>query len=80
MKVDVITVSDVAFRPWRWWSNWVDIAVFDFDYCPWLIQMRVGRNNVKRFRSVRLTGFWYRQATIREVGSLVQMKKEQANV
>lgn len=29
MKVAVLTVDDVKIRRWHWWSNWIDVAVFD---------------------------------------------------
>ena len=62
MKVDVITVDDEAVKiaKWRWWSNWIDIAISDYDSRPWLIQMSVSRANAKRFKAVSITGFRYK--------------------
>jgi hypothetical protein len=77
MKVDVITVADVEIGRWRWHSNWIDIAVFDYRCQPWLLQMRISRTNAKSFRAVSMVGFAYRQATTTDVGSLQQMKKDQ---
>lgn len=73
MKVDIITVDDVIIPNWRWYSMWIDIAVFDFESRPWLIQMRVSRTNAKSFRAVSITGLFYKQTTTREVGDLTQM-------
>jgi hypothetical protein len=75
MKVDVITVDQATFKRWKWWSNWVDVAVFDYNCAPYLLQMRVSRLNKKDFNAMRITGsFVYRQATCREIGDLVQMR------
>lgn len=76
MKVDVITVADATFKSrWRWWSNWIDVALFNHESLPWLVQMRVSRTNCKEFRSVCITGhcFSFRYATVNEIGDLTQM-------
>jgi len=74
MKVDVLTVADVNFKWWQWWSNWIDVAVFDCGSTPFILQMRVSRTNEKMFNAKRVTGkYWYRQSTCREIGDLVQM-------
>lgn len=49
MKVAVLTVADVQIGRWRWWSDWIDIAVFDFGYTGYLLQMKISRTNAKRF-------------------------------
>ena len=66
MKIDVLTVpgfvrtacNDVEIKKWRWWSNWVDVAVFDHDRNyrseGYLLQMKVSRRNGKRFKCVPL--------------------------
>lgn len=76
MKVDVLQVREVTFGKFGWWSNWVDIAVYDYDYRPWLIQMSISRTNKKKFRSVCITGIVYKQSTISTVGDLTKMKSE----
>lgn len=74
MKVDVLTIDDVTFKWWQWWSNWVDVAVFDYFSTPFLLQMRVSRTNEKMFNAKRITGkYIYRQSTCLEIGDLVQM-------
>ena len=73
MKVDVITVADVNIKRWRWFSDWVDIAVFDYNCRPWLVQMRVSRTNRKSFRAVSITGIFYKQTSAREIGDLTPM-------
>ncbi|MDD3814410.1 MAG: hypothetical protein PHZ02_07165 [Desulfocapsaceae bacterium] len=75
MKVDVLTVDDVVFKKWRWWSNWIDIAVFDYTSEPFLIQMRISRTNSKKFKAVNITGMFYRQTTTTIVGDLTQMSR-----
>jgi len=73
-KVNVITDIDVEFGKYSWWSKWVDIAVYDYNSVPWLIQMKVSRSNKKKFRSVSMTGIFYKQSTSIAVGDLTQMK------
>jgi len=74
MKVDVLTVNDVVIPKWRWWSNWIDIAIFDYECRPWLIQMRVSRTNAKRFKAISITGGRYKQTQLLCVGDLTQMR------
>lgn len=79
MKVDVIQAKDITFKRFCWWSDWIDVAVYDFYSQPWLIQMKVNRFNAKKFKSVCLVGFKYRQTTSAVVGDLKQMSKEKGN-
>ena len=74
MKVDVITVEDAKIGRWRWFSNWIDVAVFDYECRPWLVQMRVSRTNAKSFRAVSITGRQYKQTSSLVIGNLTQMK------
>ena len=77
MKVDVLQVSEAKFRTrFSWWSLWIDIAVFDYECEPHLIQMKVSRTNSKKFKTMSTTGFLYRQAKVSEVGNLTQMNKQ----
>lgn len=76
MKVDVLTVADVTIKKWRWWSDWVDVAVFDYSSRPYLLQMKISRTNAKKFRPVCMTGYWYRQSTTGAIGNLTQMNSE----
>ena len=72
-QVSVLTIEDVEIKRWRWYSNWIDIAVFDYQSRPWLVQMRVSRMNGKQFRSISITGIWYKQTTAAQIGDLVQL-------
>lgn len=76
MKVDVIQVEQAIFKSrCRWWSNWIDIAVFDYVDTSYLIQMKVNRCNGKRFKTVKTTGlFSVATARTSEVGDLVPMR------
>ena len=76
MKVDVLTVADVEFGRLQWWSNWIDVAVFDYNCRPFLLQMRINRINGKQFKAICITGPWYKQATACAIGDLTQMTKE----
>lgn len=76
MKVDVIQASDATFRRWQWWSDWIDIAVINYEYRPYLVQMRVSRTNAKQFTTSCITGLLYRQATCGDIGDLTSMNKE----
>ena len=75
MKVDVLQLDDVQIKRLRWWSNWIDIAAYDYECRPWLVQMRVSRTNAKRFRSVCITGRFYKQVRMNEIGDLTQMER-----
>ena len=75
-KVDIITCDEAKFGKFSWWSNWIDIAVYDYDSRPWLIQMKVNRDNKKKFRSVAIAGLSYKQVSTIKVGDLTQMKGE----
>lgn len=77
MKVNVLQVQDATFRRFRRWSMWVDVAVYDYECTPYLLQMQVNRSNKKRFRSVRITGsIIYRQANSQVIGDLTAMSRE----
>ena len=77
MKVNVLQVSQVEFKKFSWWSNWVDIAVFDFGDHPYLLQMRISRTNGKQFNAIQMTGKpSYRCTTCKEIGDLMPMSVE----
>ena len=78
MKVAVLTVNDIKISRWRWWSNWIDIAVFDFAGAGHLLQMRISRTNAKQFRCRKFAspfsmGVPYASAS--QAGDLVHMSK-----
>lgn len=76
MKVEVLTVDQVRIKPWRWWSDWIDVCVFSYVGVGYLLQMRVSRTNAKQFttRGMRaLIGFTY--ATPSDAGDLIQMPR-----
>ncbi len=75
MKIDVIQAKDAKFKRFSYWSDWIDIAVFQYDYTPFLLQMRVNRFNKKKFKSIRISGLVYRQFTPSDIGDLTQMGK-----
>lgn len=79
MKIDVLTVNDVEIKKWRWWSNWVDVAVFDHEFYQsrgYLLQMKVSRFNKKRFKCVPFKRSLIHPAhpSISEVGHLTQTR------
>ena len=74
MKVEVLTVKDVEIKKWHWWSNWIDIAVFQHGYSGYLLQMRIGRSNVKKFRVARMAGM-DAECCMHDAGDLTHMKK-----
>lgn len=76
MKVDVVTVNDVVIGKFRWWSNWIDVCVFNFGGYGYLLQMSVSRRNAKRFRASSFRGY-VAHADCGQVGDLVQMRREQ---
>ena len=73
MKVDVIQVEQVRFRSrWCWWSNWVDVAVYDYARC-YLLQMSISRTNKKKFRSVDIPKWDVKSS---QIGDLTPMSKQ----
>ena len=72
MKVNVINVDGATFHPYRWWSNWIDVVVFDSGYRPYLLQMRVSRTNQKKFKAIRMCDA---DPSVREVGDLAPMAR-----
>ena len=76
-KVNVLTVDDVAFKKWHWWSCWIDIAVFDISPISghtkcYLLQMRISRSNAKQFKTRAMPNYCKSQW----VGDLTQMSGE----
>jgi len=63
MKVPVLQVNDVEISKFRWWSDWIDIAVFDFAGNGHLLQMKISRRNSKRFKTIPFSGFPPRVST-----------------
>lgn len=77
MKVDVLTVSDVEIKKWRWWSNWIDVAAFNYGGDGYLLQMKVSRTNSKKFRAVAYKAIYNLvHASINEAGDLTQMARK----
>ena len=75
MKVDVLTIEDITIPKWRWWSNWIDVAVFNFGGFGYLLQMKISRTNVKRFTTRRFSGVINTaHASTSDVGSLTAME------
>ena len=75
LKVNVLQIDNAIFKKWSWWSNWIDVAVFDYRSTPFLLQMRVDRFNRKSFNAIRMTGT-FAQSTCREIGDLTPMQAE----
>jgi hypothetical protein len=74
MKVDVLTINEIGIPKWRWWSNWVDVAVFNFGGDGYLLQMKVSRRNSKQFKAVAFKAAYnVAHATTADVGNLLQM-------
>jgi len=57
MKVEVLTKDDVPIRKYRWWSDWIDISIFDSGYTGYLLQMQISRTNKKKFKCVKMSSF-----------------------
>ncbi len=74
MKVDVLVFDDVEISRYRWWSKWIDIAVFDYGSYGYLLQMKVSRNNSKKFKCIGYKAISnMAHASIHEAGDLSQM-------
>ena len=75
MKVEVLTVDQVQLKWWQWWSNWVDVCVFDYGSDGFLLQMRISRRNAKDFKCREFKGrFSLACPSANTVGNLTQMK------
>ncbi len=75
MKINVLQVSDTKIRPWCWWSDWVDVAVFNFADSGYLLQMQVSRRNAKRFKVRAFKGMLdVAHPDCQKVGDLAQMQ------
>lgn len=75
MKVDVVQVEDVKFGRFCYWSNWIDIVLFEFGGKTFLMQMKISRRNKKAFRSVAVTGEGIYRISVGSVGDLTEMKR-----
>ena len=76
MKVNVLQVEQATFKKWSWWSNWVDVAVFnDRTDGGYLLQMRINRFNRKSFRVAKFKN-WDSSvyASVQQVGDLTPMR------
>lgn len=75
-KVNVTTVDDVKISRWRWWSNWIDVCVVEFNYQGYLLQMAVSRTNSKKFKLVAFKAGYNMANCGARVGDLTQMRGE----
>ena len=77
MNINILQLKDAHFKSkLHWWSCWVDAAVFNYEYTPFLLQMKISRINKKAFNAICITGkHVYRQATCKEIGDLVSMER-----
>lgn len=74
MKVEVLTVMDVDIKSWKWWTDWIDVSVFNYGDTGYLLQMKVSRNNSKKFRATQFktrTGIAHPNCA--EVGDIMPM-------
>jgi hypothetical protein len=78
-KVDVLQVADVSIGRFSWWSNWIDVCVFDWSGYGYLLQMRVSRTNSKKFKATPFKQVFSMMAHPRtcDVGNLTQMGAKQ---
>ncbi len=77
MKVDVLQVDQVTFKKFAWWSDWIDVAVYDWaGDSGYLLQMKVSRTNAKKFKSVSITGLFAHNVSVRCIGDLTKMSTE----
>ncbi len=54
MELKDITEANLKFRSYRYWSDWVDMGLFNYGGDGYLLQMSVSRFNGKKFRGVPL--------------------------
>ena len=73
MKIPVLTAKDVEFRNWCFWTDWIDIAVFDYGHDGYLLQMKVNRFNGKRFICRKFRGAGVAVPSVSQVEELLPM-------
>ena len=79
MKVNVITINEIKVPRWRRWSDWIDVAVFNFCGTGHLLQLSVNRRNKKRFRAIPFKTFGHAAyASVEVTGDLKQMEAADA--
>lgn len=79
MKVNVLQVEQAKFKnSWCWWSQWIDVAVFDYGCRGYLLQMKISRLNRKEFIAVAMSGI-IAEALAGRIGDLTQMSREDKN-
>ena len=76
-KVSVLTIEDVSIRKWHWWSDWIDVCVYDHGYGGYLLQMKVSRRNKKLFRTRSYQAMSGNYVSTIAVGDLTQMEAPQ---
>lgn len=54
-RVSVTQLHQVKISRFRWWSNWIDIGVFNNAQGSFLLQMQISRRNAKKFKTRNLT-------------------------
>ncbi len=76
-NVKVLQVEDVEIGKWRWWSDWIDVSVFNFGHGGYLLQMKVNRRNGKKFRATAFQGVARAaHASCGEVGDLIPINNK----
>jgi len=55
MELSDIKTADIKFRRFHFWSDWVDMGMFNFCSRGYLMQMSVNRFNKKRFLAIKLS-------------------------
>ena len=58
IKIPVLQVEDATFKPYHYWSDWIDVFTYR-NVSPYLVQMKISRMNGKKFRSVSMISSFY---------------------
>lgn len=83
-KLDIVQAKEIEFRPYFWWSDWIDVLVFDQENSPFLLQMKVSRFNKKKFKTISIMGAAhlltnYKRLNHKDIESLSPLTREKAN-
>ena len=71
-NVKVLQVEDVEIGKWRWWSDWIDVSVFNYGNYGYLLQMKIDRRNNKKFKTVEYEGMRHAaHANTMQAGDLI---------
>lgn len=63
-----VELPEVKFKPWSYWSDWVDVCAFQFAFHGYILQMQRTRFGKLKFRTAPLSStFGGAQASVSDL-------------